>query len=238
MLLITPFKLLFEEVRWVGLLRYGGGLTDHGLVQLQLLLLDLCVLLYEVVQAQFFAADVDHDVRTGGDDCDLLGSISVVVLVVSAEHFDYLVLVGQVVQEFCYCLICFVALHSFVLLLFLTLRVRQFRLVHFLSEGFNLLLGLMELFESLERRLISLFQLFVDLLDVLIRLLDSLPNLVLALHIHDVQVFFLIEIPERAQRQFKERYPRLKIEVLLDQTLDLVVLVIILFPNLKVLLAS
>ena len=96
----------------------------------------------------------------------------------------------------------------------------------------------MELFESLERRLFSLFQLFVDLLDVLIRLLDSLPNLVLALHIHDVQVFFLIEIPERAQRQFKKRYPRLKIEVLLDQTLDLVVLVIILFPNLKVFLAS
>ena len=83
-----------------------------------------------------------------------------------------------------------------------------------------------------------MFQLFVDLFDVLVRLLNSLPNLIFALHVHDVEIFFLIEILKRAQRQFEERYLGFKFEILLDQTLDLIVLVIILLPDFHILLAS
>ena len=120
------------------------------MVELHLLFLDVCILFYEAVKAELFATDVDHDSRTGRNDSDLLRSISIIGYVISAQHFDNLVFVGEIVQEFRNSLIRFIALQRLVFTLFLTLRVRQLRLVHFLSEGFDLLLRLVVLFEGLK----------------------------------------------------------------------------------------
>lgn len=95
--LVAPFQLLLEQVCWVRLLRNGGSLTDHRLVKLQLLFLDVRILFYEAVKAEFFTTDVDHDLITSRNNCDLLGSISVIVSIISTEHFDNLVFVGEIV---------------------------------------------------------------------------------------------------------------------------------------------
>ena len=73
-------------------------MTDHRLVKLQLLFLDVRVLLYEAVKAEFFTTDVNHDLsRTCRNNSDLLGSISVIVFIISRKHFDNLIFVGQIV---------------------------------------------------------------------------------------------------------------------------------------------